>query len=108
MRKRRISGDELGRRERSRKLALDGRKRHICPPSEQSTSTKLGASTGVVGKIWAVFLGFLRLLQPQYIKVIQLTLRHTKYLNSHHRHSLLCCRWRVNSPFTKAFAAGLY
>ena len=31
MRKRRISGDELGRREQSRKLALDGRKRHILP-----------------------------------------------------------------------------
>ena len=29
MRKRRISGDELGRKERSRKETLDGRKRHI-------------------------------------------------------------------------------
>ena len=31
LRKRRISGDELGRKERSRKLARDGRKRHILP-----------------------------------------------------------------------------
>ena len=42
MRKRRISGDEPGRKERSRerpsesrKLALDGRNHHFCPPSEQ-------------------------------------------------------------------------